>query len=161
MSTEPTPCPVRLLFDRPCIPTNTGATMRLAAITGAEFHVAGPLGFEIDDTRLRRAGLDYRDRAAFFVHDSLADAYTALLPARVIAFSARATKSFTDVCYQPGDVLLFGPEPTGLAPEVLADERISEVVRLPMLPGSRSLNLASAAAVGLYEAWRQLGFGAD
>ena len=152
------PCPVRILLDRPCIPTNTGATMRLSAITGAEFHVAGPLGFEIDDTRLRRAGLDYRDQATFFVHDDLDAAYAALLPARVIAFSARAERPFTDIAYQPGDVLLFGPEPTGLAPEVLADERVTERVQLPMLPGSRSLNLASTAAVAIYEAWRQLGF---
>ena len=76
----------------------------------------------------------------------------------MIAFSARAERPFTDIAYQPGDVLLFGPEPTGLAPEVLADERVTERVQLPMLPGSRSLNLASTAAVAIYEAWRQLGF---
>ena len=155
----PQPCPIRVLFDRPCIPMNTGATMRLSALTGCEFHVAGPLGFELDDTRLKRAGLDYRDRASFTAHEDLEAAYAELLPARVFAFSARATRPFTGVAYQPGDVLLFGPEPTGLAAEVLDDSRITEILQLPMLPGSRSLNLASTAAVAVYEAWRQFGYG--
>ena len=157
--TEPTPCPIRVLFDRPCIPNNTGATMRLSAITGCEFHVAGPLGFDLDDTKLRRAGLDYRDQAKFYAHQNLDEAYAALLPARVFAFSARASRPFTDVRFQSGDVLLFGPEPTGLAPEVLADSRITGILQLPMLPGSRSLNLASTAAVAVYEVWRQFGYG--
>ena len=157
----PQPCLVRVLFDRPCIPMNTGATMRLSALTGCEFHVAGPLGFQLDDTRLKRAGLDYRDQARFTAHEDLENAYAELLPARVFAFSARATRPFTEVTYQPGDVLLFGPEPTGLAPEVLDDPRITDVVQLPMLPGSRSLNLASTAAVAVYEAWRQFGYGMD
>lgn len=156
---ETSPCPVRILFDQPCIPTNTGATMRLSAITGAEFHIAGPFGFELDDTRLKRAGLDYRDRANFFVHENLDAALATLTPARVFAFSARAERPFTEISYQPGDVLLFGPEPTGLAPEVLKDPRITACLALPMLPGSRSLNLASTAAVAVYEAWSQLGYG--
>ncbi|HMS36399.1 MAG TPA: TrmH family RNA methyltransferase, partial [Arachnia sp.] len=105
----------------------------------------------------RRAGVDYRDQAATFVHDSLSDAYRALLPARVFAFTARAEVVYTEVAYQPGDVLLFGPEPTGLAPDVLADPRLTALVRIPMRPGMRSLNLANAAAIAVYEAWRQLG----
>lgn len=150
--------PLRILFCSPQIPNNTGATMRLAAVTGAELHLARPLGFDMDDAKLRRAGVDYRDQAATFVHDSLEDAYSALLPARVFAFTAHAETPHTDVAYQPGDVLLFGPEPTGLAQDVLADLRITARVRIPMRPGMRSLNLANAAAIAVYEAWRQLGY---
>ncbi len=149
--------PLRILFHLPQIPNNTGATMRLAAVTGAELHLAGPLGFDMDDAKLRRAGLDYRDKAATFVHESLAVAYDALLPARVFAFTAHAETAHTDVSYRPGDVLLFGPEPRGLDPDVLADPRVTARLRIPMLPGMRSLNLASAAAIAVYEAWRQLG----
>ncbi len=136
--------PVRLLFCSPRIPNNTGATMRLAAVTGAELHLARPLGFDLDDAKLRRAGVDYRDKAATFVHESLEDAYAAL--------------PHSAVAYRPGDVLLFGPEPTGLPPEVLDDPRVTDRVRIPMLPGVRSLNLANAAAIAVYEAWRQLGY---
>jgi len=149
--------PLRILFCTPQIPNNTGSTMRLAAVTGAELHLARPLGFDMDDTKLRRAGLDYRDDAATFVHDSLDAAYAALLPARVFAFTVRAETAYTDIAYQPGDVLLFGPEDHGLAPEDLDDPRVTERVRIPMRAGMRSLNLASAAAVAVYEAWRQLG----
>jgi tRNA (cytidine/uridine-2'-O-)-methyltransferase len=148
---------LRILFHSPQIPNNTGATMRLAAVTGAELHLARPLGFDMDDAKLRRAGLDYRDKAATFVHDSLSAAYNVLLPARVFAFTAHAETVYTDVAYQVGDVLLFGPEPTGLDPALLADPRITARVRIPMLPGMRSLNLANAAAIAVYEAWRQLG----
>jgi tRNA (cytidine/uridine-2'-O-)-methyltransferase len=149
--------PLRILFHTPQIPNNTGATMRLAAVTGAELHLARPLGFDMDDAKLRRAGLDYRDLAATFVHASLEEAYEALLPARVFAFTAHADTIHTDVAYEAGDVLLFGPEPTGLDPAVLADPRITDRVRIPMVPGMRSLNLANAAAIAVYEAWRQLG----
>jgi len=149
--------PLRILFHSPQIPNNTGATMRLAAVTGAELHLARPLGFDLDDAKLRRAGLDYRDKAATFVHESLSAAYSALLPARVFAFTAHAETLYTDVAYQGGDVLLFGPEATGLDPAVLADPRITACVRIPMLGGMRSLNLANAAAIAVYEAWRQLG----
>jgi tRNA (cytidine/uridine-2'-O-)-methyltransferase len=149
--------PLRILFCSPQIPNNTGATMRLAAVTGAELHLARPLGFDMDDAKLRRAGLDYRDSCATFIHESLAEAYDVLLPARVFAFTAHAEIAYTEVAYQAGDVLLFGPEPTGLAAEVLADPRVTTRVRIPMRPGMRSLNLANAAAIGVYEAWRQLG----
>ena len=150
--------PPRILFHSPQIPGNTGTTMRLAASTGAELHLAGPLGFDMDEAKLRRAGLDYRDQAATFVHDSLSDAYRALLPARVFAFTARAERLYTEVAYRPGDVLLFGPEPTGLPDEVLDRFDADRRLRLPMLPGNRSLNLSNAVAVTVYEAWRQNGF---
>lgn len=148
---------LRILFCWPQIPNNTGATMRLAAVTGAELHLARPFGFDMDDAKLRRAGVDYADKSATYVHDSLEAAYDALLPARVFAFTSHAGTLYTDVAYQPGDVLLFGPEPTGLSPEVLADPRITARVRIPMRPALRSLNLANAAAIAVYEAWRQLG----
>lgn len=154
--------PLRILFCTPRIPNNTGATMRLAAVTGAELHLARPLGFDLDDAKLRRAGVDYRDKAATFVHESLEDAYAALLPARVFAFTARGGLAHSEVAYGPGDVLLFGPETTGLPPEVLADPRVTARVRIPMRPDVRSLNLANAAAIAVYEAWRQLDYpGAD
>lgn len=149
---------VRLLFHSPRIPTNTGTTIRLAAAVGCELHLAGPLGFELTDAKLKRAGLDYHDLACTRVHDDLEDAYAELLPARVIAFTTRAEVTYTAVSYQPGDVLMFGPEPTGLDEAVLADPRVTMQVCIPMLPGRRSLNLANAAAIAAYEAWRQVGF---
>lgn len=151
-------CPVRLLFHSPRIPQNTGTTIRLAAATGAQLHLAGPLGFELTDARLKRAGLDYHELATFTVHEDLEAAYEVLLPARVFAFTAHAARSYTEVSYRTGDVLLFGAEPTGLPAEVLADPRITEPVRIPMLAGRRSLNLATATGIATYEAWRQLGF---
>ena len=149
--------PLRILFHSPQIPNNTGATMRLAAVTGAELHLARPLGFDMDDAKLRRAGVDYRDKAATFVHDSLAEAYGRCCPPGCSPSPPTPRLAHSDVAYLPGDVLLFGPEPTGLAPEVLADPRITARVRIPMRPGMRSLNLANAAAIAVYEAWRQLG----
>lgn len=147
---------VRVLFDRPCIPPNTGNAIRMSAGAGCELHLAGPLGFELSEPHLVRAGLDYHDLAHVEVHENLEAAYARLLPARVWAFSARAEADLFDVRFEPGDVLLFGPEPTGLAEDVLADPRVTGTVRIPMLPGRRSMNLSNAAAVAVYEAWRQL-----
>lgn len=149
---------VRFVFDRPEIPPNTGNAIRLAACTGAQFHIAGPTKFEFSDANLRRAGLDYHDLAWFQTHENLQAAFEQVLPARVFAFTSHAPTWFTEVDYQPGDVLLFGPESTGLSDAVLADPRITQQVRIPMLPGRRSLNLANAASIALFEAWRQLGF---
>lgn len=149
---------VRVLFDRPCIPPNTGNAIRMAAGAGCELHLAGPLGFDLSVPQLRRAGLDYHDLAHVEVHEDLESAYARLLPARVWAFTAGADVSLPEVRFRPGDVLLFGPEPTGLAPEVLADDRVTASVRIPMLPGRRSMNLSNAAAVAVYEAWRQQGY---
>ena len=149
---------VRVLFDRPCIPPNTGNAIRMAAGAGCELHLAGPLGFDLSAPQLRRAGLDYRDLAHVEVHEDLEAAYASLLPARVWAFSARADLALPEVRFSPGDVLLFGPEPTGLSEEVLSDDRVTATVRIPMLPGRRSMNLSNAAAVAVYEAWRQHGY---
>jgi tRNA (cytidine/uridine-2'-O-)-methyltransferase len=148
----------RILFHTPEIPGNTGNAIRLAAITGAELHLVEPLGFDFSDAKLRRAGLDYHDLASVTVHRNLTAAWDALAPTRVYAFTAHATKSFAAVAYQPGDVLMFGPEPTGLDDATLADPHVTASVRIPMLAGRRSLNLSNAAAVAVYEAWRQHGF---
>ncbi|MCV7199638.1 tRNA (cytidine(34)-2'-O)-methyltransferase [Mycobacterium angelicum] len=148
----------RLLFYSPRIAPNTGNAIRTAAATGCELHLVEPLGFDLSEPKLRRAGLDYHDLASVSVHASLAQAWDALMPARVFAFTAQATASFADVGYRADDVLMFGPEPTGLDAATLADEHITAQVRIPMLAGRRSLNLANAAAVAVYEAWRQHGY---
>jgi tRNA (cytidine/uridine-2'-O-)-methyltransferase len=148
----------RLLFHTPRIAPNTGNAIRTAAATGAELHLVEPLGFDLSEPKLRRAGLDYHDLASVTVHASLDAAWTALSPQRVFAFTSRATSLFTDVSYQSGDVLMFGPEPTGLDATTLADAHITDCVRIPMLAGRRSLNLSNSAAIAVYEAWRQHGF---
>lgn len=149
---------LRLLFFSPRIAPNTGNAIRTAAATGCELHLVEPLGFDMSEPKLRRAGLDYHDLASVTVHGSLDQAWQALGPARVFAFTAQATSRFADVAYLPGDVLMFGPEPTGLDETTLADPHITAQVRIPMLAGRRSLNLSNAAAVAVYEAWRQQGY---
>ncbi|SDH83035.1 tRNA (cytidine/uridine-2'-O-)-methyltransferase [Rhodococcus triatomae] len=146
------------MFHEPRIPPNTGNAIRLVAGTGCELHLVGPLGFDLSEPKLRRAGLDYHDLASVTVHADLAAAWAAIGDARVFAFTAHAETSYTDVEYREGDVLLFGPEPTGLSAEVLDDPHVTARLRIPMLPGRRSLNLSNAAAVVTYEAWRQFGF---
>lgn len=148
----------RILFYTPEIPGNTGNAIRLAAITGAELHLVEPLGFDFEDSKLRRAGLDYHDLAVLRVHPNLEAAWKALQPERVYAFTSDGDTSYTDVAYQPGDVLLFGPESVGLPVEVKNDPHVTARVRLPMLPSLRSLNLANSASIAVYEAWRQHGF---
>lgn len=145
----------RLMFFEPRIPQNTGNAIRLVAGTGCELHLVGPLGFDMSEPKLKRAGLDYHDLASVTVHQDLPSAWSALAPERVFAFTAHATRSYADIAYQPGDVLLFGPEPTGLPDDVLNDPHVTDQLRIPMIPGRRSLNLANAAAVTMYEAWRQ------
>lgn len=148
----------RLLFLSPRIAPNTGNAIRMVAATGSELHLVEPLGFDLSEPKLRRAGLDYHDLASVTVHHDLTAAWAALMPARVFAFTAHAATSFTDVSYRPTDVLMFGPEPSGLDAATLADAHITAQVRIPMLAGRRSLNLSNAAAVANYEAWRQHGF---
>ena len=148
----------RILFFSPRIAPNTGNAIRMVAATGCELHLVKPLGFDLSEPKLRRAGLDYHDLASVTVHPSLGDAWAVLAGARVFAFTAHATRSFAEIHYTPGDVLLFGPEPTGLDDATLSDPHITEQVRIPMLAGRRSLNLSNAAAVAAYEAWRQHGF---
>ena len=149
---------LHIAFFEPRIPGNTGAAIRLAAGTGATLHLVEPLGFDLSEAKLRRAGLDYHDLAHVVVHPGLDALWEALPTNDVYAFTTQATRFHTDVRYAPDDVLLFGPEPDGLPASVLADAHVSELVRIPMLPQRRSLNLANAASIVVYEAWRQLDF---
>lgn len=148
------------MFLEPRIPPNTGNAIRMVAGTGATLHLVEPLGFDLSEPQLKRAGLDYHDLASVEVHPDLeaALASPALTRSRVFAFTAHATRWHTQVDYQPGDVLLFGPEPTGLSREVLDHQRVTDRLRIPMIAGRRSLNLSNSAAVAAYEAWRQVGF---
>lgn len=149
-----------VMFLEPRIPPNTGNAIRMVAATGATLHLVEPLGFDLSEPKLRRAGLDYHDLASVVVHPDLdaALASTPLAESRVFAFTAHASRWHTDVAFEAGDVLLFGPEPTGLSDEVLGHDRVTDRLRIPMVPGRRSLNLSNSAAVATYEAWRQHGF---
>lgn len=149
---------IHLVLFEPEIPPNTGNIIRLCANTGAQLHLIHPLGFEWGDKRLRRAGLDYYEWADVQHHDSLPGFIEQVQFTRLLAFSVRGTRLYTDICYRAGDALLLGPETRGL-PQTLLDRLPTEhVVRIPRQKQVRSLNLSNAAAVVLYEAWRQLGF---
>ncbi|MGO4143790.1 tRNA (cytidine(34)-2'-O)-methyltransferase [Paenarthrobacter sp. YAF11_1] len=148
----------RILFHTPEIPGNTGNAIRLAAITGAELHLVEPLGFDFSDAKLRRAGLDYHDLAVVTVHKDIDAAWEALQPERVFAYTSDGETSYTDVSYREGDVLMFGPESVGLPDWLKQDPHVTARVRLPMKPSLRSLNLANAASIAVFEAWRQNGF---
>lgn len=147
-----------IVFFEPLIPGNTGNAIRLAAVTGATLHLVKPLGFNFDNAHLKRAGLDYHDLADLQIHESFDDAMAALEGLRVFAFSGHSSEFFQDIEYRSDDVLLFGREDTGLPQWVLEHPRITKSVRIPMLEGRRSLNLANSASIAIYEAWRQLGF---
>ena len=149
---------IDVLLYQPEIPPNTGNVIRLCANTGARLHLIRPLGFQLDDRQLRRAGLDYHEYAALQVHDSLDLALRTVAPMRLFALSTRGRARHDQPCYGPGDAFLFGPETRGLPDEVLAGLPAAQRLRLPMRPGNRSLNLANSVAVVVYEAWRQLGF---
>ncbi|NLF06092.1 MAG: tRNA (cytidine(34)-2'-O)-methyltransferase [Actinomycetales bacterium] len=149
---------IALVYFSPQIPGNTGSAIRLAAATGAHLHLVEPLGFDMSEAKLRRAGLDYHDLAHVTVHPTFDAALEALPDSRVFAFTTSASVAYTDVEYADDDALLFGPEPDGLPAEVLAHPRITSELRIPMLAGRRSLNLTNAASIAVYEAWRQLGF---
>ena len=143
---------------QPEIPPNTGNIIRLCANTGSLLHLIRPLGFELDDRRLKRAGLDYHEWAEVQVHDSLEAFVSAQTPQRLFAYSTRGTKLYADAHYQVGDALLFGPETRGLPVEVLEGLPPERRLRVPMKPACRSLNLSNTVAVVIYEAWRQQGF---
>lgn len=142
----------------PEIPPNTGNIIRLCANTGSCLHLIEPLGFELDDKRLRRAGLDYHEFAQVQVHASYAEYIRAMQPARIFTCSTKARHNYAQVTYQAGDVLLFGPETRGLPDPIRQSVPPEQQLRIPMLPDCRSLNLSNAVAVMLYEAWRQHGF---
>ena len=149
---------LHVVLYQPEIPPNTGNVIRLCANTGASLHLVEPLGFDLDDARLRRAGLDYHEFAAVRVHASLDACLAALGGPRLFAFSTKGGHRFDRVAYADGDALLFGPESRGLPPDVLAGVPEAQRLALPMRPGQRSLNLSNAVAVAVFEAWRQRGF---
>lgn len=149
---------VHVMFFEPLIPGNTGNAIRLSAVTGVRLHLVEPLGFDFSDAHLKRAGLDYHDLAVMTVHPDIDAALNALPTSRIFAFTGRGSTSYAEISYREDDVLLFGREDTGLPEHVLEHERISRWLRIPMLPGRRSLNLANSASIAVYEAWRQRGF---
>jgi tRNA (cytidine/uridine-2'-O-)-methyltransferase len=147
-----------LILYRPEIPPNTGNIIRLCANTGTRLHLVRPLGFTLEDRQLRRAGLDYHEMANVQEHDDLDACLATLAGRRLFAVSTRGTVPHASVRYEAGDVFLLGPETSGLPREVLAGIAAERVLRIPMRSGNRSLNLSNAAAVLVYEAWRQHGF---
>lgn len=149
---------VDIVLYQPEIPGNTGNIIRLCANTGSGLHLIKPLGFVLDDSRLKRAGLDNHEWARLQVHTDWAACRAALPDRRWFAFTTRGSRSAFDPAFRPDDVLVFGPETRGLPADLLDDWPADQRLRLPMQPDSRSLNLSNAVAVTVYEAWRQLGF---
>jgi len=151
-----------LVLFQPEIAPNTGNIIRLCANVGSSLHLIHPLGFELDDRRLRRAGLDYHEWIDVQEYPDLPSFQRRIKPRRLLACTTRGTKNYHEVAYQPDDALLLGPETRGLPQSVLNGLPLEQRIRIPLRPGNRSLNLANAAAVILYEAWRQQGYsGAD
>ena len=149
---------LHIVLYQPEIPPNTGNMIRLCANTGARLHLIHPLGFAWDNARLRRAGLDYHEWAQVQHHPSLQDFCRQTAYSRLFALSTRGTRRYSDVVFEEHDALLFGPETRGLPDTVLQRVAPARILRIPMQPYSRSLNLSNAVSVVLYEAWRQLGF---
>ncbi len=143
---------------QPEIPPNTGNIIRLCANTGYRLHLIRPLGFELDEKRVRRAGLDYHELTNVKIHDSLEQCIEAVAPLRVLALTTKGSPKHADVNFQAGDMLLFGPETRGLPADVIDALPAEQRIRLPMMPESRSLNLSNAVAIVVYESWRQLGY---
>ncbi len=143
---------------QPEIPPNTGNIIRLCANTGADLHLVKPLGFPLDSSKMKRAGLDYHEFAKLAVHENFADCLKALAGRRIFALTTKGSTRPDKAVFQAGDVFLFGPETRGLPAEILASLPADQKLRLPMLPGSRSMNLSNTVAVMLFEAWRQNGY---
>ena len=149
---------IDVILHQPEIPPNTGNVIRLCANTGARLHLVRPLGFDMDDRQLRRAGLDYHEYARVMVHEDLEQALGAIAPARLFALSSRGRVRYDTPAYDAGDAFLFGCETRGLPDDVLDAIPEARRLKLPMQSGNRSLNLSNAVAVVAYEAWRQAGF---
>lgn len=147
-----------IVLVQPEIPPNTGNVIRLSANTGCRLHLVRPLGFDLSDKNLRRAGLDYHEYAELRVHDDWPALRAALAGRRLFAFTSKGSRLLGTARFQPGDGFVFGSETRGLPAEVLAEFPDSQRLRLPMLPGQRSLNLSNAVAVVVFEAWRQAGY---
>lgn len=144
-----------IVLYQPEIPPNTGNIIRLCANTGADLHLVKPLGFPLDSTKMKRAGLDYHEFAKLTVHENFDDCLKALAGRRIFALTTKGQTRPDTACFQPGDVFLFGPETRGLPAEILDSLPAAQKLRLPMLPDSRSMNLSNTVAVMLFEAWRQ------
>jgi len=149
---------LHVVLYQPEIPPNTGNIIRLCANSGFKLHLIEPLGFDFDDKKLRRAGLDYHEFAAVGVHKDLESCLAQIAPKNVWALTTKGSNRPSDVTFEAGDVLLFGPETRGLPVEVRESLPVDNLLRLPMKADSRSLNLSNACAVVVYEAWRQLDF---
>lgn len=147
-----------IVLYEPEIPANTGNIIRLCANTGAQLHLIKPLGFTLDDKKLRRAGLDYHEWATVKVHSSFDSFVENTKPERLFALTTKGKQRFSDVIFQHNDALLFGPETRGLPTPILASLGPEHCLYLPMREESRSLNLSNAVSVVLYEAWRQIGY---
>jgi len=147
-----------IVLYQPEIPPNTGNIIRLCANTGFHLHLIEPLGFDLDDKKLRRAGLDYREFQSLQVHPSLDDYCHSRKPNNIYALSTKGAVCYAEASFKPGDALLFGPETRGLPEQVRNNIGADKVLRLPMQAQSRSLNLSNTVSIIVYEAWRQLGF---
>jgi|TARA_B100001059_G_scaffold233892_1_gene275026 tRNA (cytidine/uridine-2'-O-)-methyltransferase len=147
-----------LILYEPEIPPNTGNIIRLCANTGVKLHLIEPLGFDLNEKKLRRAGLDYREFAEIKTYASIEKCLDHLDSPRLFAFSTKGRLSHNSPSYKINDALLFGPETRGLPNCILSDPRVNQIIRIPMLKKSRSLNLSNSAAVVIYEAWRQLNY---
>lgn len=147
-----------IVLVEPEIPPNTGNVIRLSANSGCRLHLVRPLGFDLSDKNLRRAGLDYHEYAELRVHDDWPALRAALAGRRLFAFTSKGSRLLGTAAFQPGDVLVFGPETRGLSAAILAEFDAGRRLRLPMRPGQRSLNLSNAVAVAVFEAWRQNGY---
>lgn len=149
---------LKIVLFQPEIPPNTGNIIRLCANTGCSLHLIEPLGFDLDDKRMRRAGLDYREFADVRVYPELQEFLLENDSSRVFGATTHAAQPYHQVSYRAGDAILFGPETRGLPAAILDELGAANTIRIPMLPDSRSLNLSNATAVVAYEALRQLGF---
>ena len=146
-----------VLFE-PEIPPNTGNIIRLAANTGCQLHLIEPLGFKLDEKSVNRAGLDYAEAQDLKLYKGWEDFLDRQQPQRIFALSTKGTRCHSDVSFQPGDYLLFGPETRGLPADIRGSLPTDQVLRIPMVPGSRSMNLSNSVSVMIFEAWRQLGY---
>jgi len=148
----------QIILYQPEIPPNTGNIIRLCANTGSKLHLIHPLGFQLEDKMLRRASLDYREYADISEYQSLQECLEKISPQRVFAVSTKAKKNYADIRYHQNDAFLFGPETRGLPKDILDSYDNEHFIRIPMQAESRSLNLSNAAAILVYEAWRQQQF---
>jgi tRNA (cytidine/uridine-2'-O-)-methyltransferase len=149
---------LHIVLYEPEIPPNTGNVIRLAANTGAQLHLVEPLGFTLEDSQLKRAGLDYHEYASLRVHADWAACTSALAGKRMFVLSTRNSRVYSEIAFRDEDVFIFGPETRGLPADLLAGVPDEQRLRIPMRPNNRSLNLSNAVAVVVLEAWRQLGF---